>query len=94
VIPDVADGGADLEPLEDLRWLALVQSHLFSVLLGRGPVQPFPGQVRRQHHRAPVMDVHHAAGAVGVVHAARRAQLDPAHAQRTISITDEGNKAF
>ena len=30
-------------------------------------------------------------GAVGVVHAARRAQLDPAHAQRIIRITDDGN---
>ena len=32
-----------------------------------------------------------APGAVGVVHAARRAQLDPAHAQRIIRITDDGN---
>ena len=30
-------------------------------------------------------------GAVGVVHAARRAQLDPAHAQRIIAITDAGD---
>ncbi|MEB0106111.1 lysis system i-spanin subunit Rz [Pseudomonas sp. MH9.3] len=34
-----------------------------------------------------------AAGAVGVVHAARRAQLDPAHAQRIIAITDDGDDA-
>ena len=34
-----------------------------------------------------------AAGAVGVVHAARRAQLDPAHAQRIIAITDDGDNA-
>lgn len=33
-------------------------------------------------------------GAVGVVHAARRAQLDPAHAQRIIAITDEGDNAI
>jgi hypothetical protein len=33
------------------------------------------------------------AGAVGVVHAARRAQLDPAHAQRIIAITDDGDSA-
>ena len=32
-------------------------------------------------------------GTVGVVHAARRAQLDPAHAQRIIGITDEGDNA-
>ncbi|NVZ95245.1 lysis protein [Pseudomonas sp. D6002] len=32
-------------------------------------------------------------GTVGVVHAARRAQLDPAHAQRIIAITDDGDKA-
>lgn len=32
-------------------------------------------------------------GAVGVVHAARRAQLDPAHAQRIIAITDDGDRA-
>jgi hypothetical protein len=32
-------------------------------------------------------------GAVGVVHAARRAQLDPAHAQRIIGITDDGDNA-
>ncbi|AZE65676.1 lysis system i-spanin subunit Rz [Pseudomonas synxantha] len=33
-------------------------------------------------------------GAVGVVHAARRAQLDPAHAQRIIAITDDGDNAI
>lgn len=33
-------------------------------------------------------------GAVGVVHAARRAQLDPAHAQRIIAITDDGDNAM
>ena len=35
-----------------------------------------------------------ASGAVGVVHAARRAQLDPAHAQRIIAITDDGDKGL
>ncbi|WP_252959044.1 lysis system i-spanin subunit Rz [Pseudomonas simiae] len=34
-----------------------------------------------------------APGAVSVVHAARRAQLDPAHAQRIIAITDDGDNA-
>ncbi|WLH49716.1 lysis system i-spanin subunit Rz [Pseudomonas tolaasii] len=34
-----------------------------------------------------------APGTVGVVHATRRAQLDPAHAQRIIGITDDGDKA-
>jgi len=33
-------------------------------------------------------------GAVGVVHAARRAQLDAAHAQRVIAITDDGDNAL
>ena len=33
-------------------------------------------------------------GAVGVVHAARRAQLDPAHAQRIIAITGDGDNAI
>ena len=33
-------------------------------------------------------------GAVGVVHAARRAQLDPAHSQRIIRITDDGDNAI
>ncbi|SFX26872.1 Bacteriophage Rz lysis protein [Pseudomonas sp. NFR02] len=33
-------------------------------------------------------------GAVGVVHAARRAQLDPAHAQRIIAITDDGDQGL
>ena len=33
-------------------------------------------------------------GAVCVVHAARRAQLDPAHAQRIISITDGGDQGL
>lgn len=32
--------------------------------------------------------------AVGVVHAASRAQLDPAHAQRIIAITDEGDNGL
>ena len=32
-----------------------------------------------------------ATGSIGVVHAARRAQLDSAHAQRIIAITDEGD---
>ncbi|PMX27597.1 MULTISPECIES: lysis system i-spanin subunit Rz [unclassified Pseudomonas] len=35
-----------------------------------------------------------ATGAVGVVHAARRAQLDPAHAQRIIAITDSGDQGL
>ena len=35
-----------------------------------------------------------APGAIGVVHAARRAQLDPAHAQRIIRITDDGDNAI
>ncbi|PHN66509.1 lysozyme [Pseudomonas sp. ICMP 8385] len=35
-----------------------------------------------------------ASGAVGVVHAARRAQLDPAHAQRIIAITDAGDQGL
>ena len=39
-------------------------------------------------------DVPAAAGAVGVVHAARRAQLDPAHAQRIIGITDAGDQGL
>ena len=34
-----------------------------------------------------------APGAVGVVHAAHRAQLDPAHAQRIIAITYDGDNA-
>lgn len=34
------------------------------------------------------------AGAVGVVHAARRAQLDAAHAQRIIGITDTGDQGL
>ncbi|NWB08967.1 lysis protein [Pseudomonas sp. D5002] len=38
-------------------------------------------------------DVPPTPGAVGVVHAARRAQLDPAHAQRIIAITDDGDNA-
>ena len=33
-------------------------------------------------------------GAVGVVHAARRAQLDPARAQRIVAITDDGDNAI
>ncbi|MEX5546107.1 lysis system i-spanin subunit Rz [Pseudomonas pergaminensis] len=35
-----------------------------------------------------------APGTVGVVHAARRAQLDPAHAQRIIAITDAGDRGL
>jgi len=35
-----------------------------------------------------------APGAVGVVHAARRAQLDPAHAQRILGITGDGDNAI
>lgn len=33
-------------------------------------------------------------GTAGVVHAARRAQLDPAHAQRIVAITDDGDNAI
>ncbi|QAY87200.1 lysis system i-spanin subunit Rz [Pseudomonas arsenicoxydans] len=33
-------------------------------------------------------------GAGGVVHAARRAELDPAHAQRIVAITDAGDKGL
>ena len=39
-------------------------------------------------------DVPAAPGAVGVVHATRRAQLDPAHAQRIIAITDAGDQGL
>ncbi|MBT0622687.1 lysis system i-spanin subunit Rz [Pseudomonas fluorescens] len=39
-------------------------------------------------------DVPTAPGAVGVVHAARRVQLDPAHAQRIIGITDAGDQGL
>ena len=35
-----------------------------------------------------------ASGAVGVVHATRRAQLDPAHAQRIVAITDVGDQGL
>ncbi|NMZ08913.1 lysis protein [Pseudomonas proteolytica] len=35
-----------------------------------------------------------ASGAVSVVHAARRAQLDPAHAQRIVAITDAGDQGL
>jgi len=35
-----------------------------------------------------------AATASGVVHATPRAQLDPAHAQRIIAITDDGDNAL
>ncbi|WP_339496952.1 lysis system i-spanin subunit Rz [Pseudomonas sp. EA_15y_Pfl1_P101] len=35
-----------------------------------------------------------APGAAGVVHAARRAQLDPAHAQRIVAITGDGDQGL
>jgi len=35
-----------------------------------------------------------AAGAGGVVHGTRRAQLDPAHAQRIVAITDAGDRGM
>ncbi|QCG66852.1 lysis system i-spanin subunit Rz [Pseudomonas veronii] len=35
-----------------------------------------------------------APGTVGVVHAARRAQLDPAHAQRILAITGDGDQGL
>ncbi|PIB51745.1 lysozyme [Pseudomonas sp. 2588-5] len=43
---------------------------------------------------ASACDVPAAPGATGVVHAARRAQLDPAHAQRIIGITDAGDQGL
>ncbi len=45
---------------------------------------------------APSCDggVREAAGTGGVVHGAVRAQLDPAHAQRIVAITDEGDRAL
>ncbi|SFS27611.1 lysis system i-spanin subunit Rz [Pseudomonas sp. NFACC42-2] len=43
---------------------------------------------------ASACNVPSATGAVGVVHAARRAQLDPAHAQRIIAITDSGDQGL
>ena len=39
-------------------------------------------------------DVPTTPGTAGVVHAARRAQLDPAHSQRIIRITDDGDNAI
>ncbi|SEC52987.1 lysis protein [Pseudomonas marginalis] len=35
-----------------------------------------------------------ASGTVGVVHGAARAQLDPAHAQRILAITDDGDQGL
>jgi len=34
------------------------------------------------------------AGTVGMVHGTRRAQLDPAHAQRIVAITDDGDRGL
>ena len=42
--PYVARGGIDLEPFEGLGRFDLVQHCLLGALLGRGRVQPFPGQ--------------------------------------------------
>ena len=42
---------------------------------------------------ASACNVPTASSSAGVVHAARRAQLDPAHAQRIIAITDDGDSA-
>lgn len=39
-------------------------------------------------------DVPAPSGTVGVVHAARRAQLDPAHAQRILGITGDGDRGL
>jgi hypothetical protein len=39
-------------------------------------------------------DVPSAPGAFSVVHATRRAQLDPAHAQRIVAITDAGDQGL
>jgi len=39
-------------------------------------------------------DVPTASGAGGLVHATRRAQIDPAHAQRIIGITDDGDQGL
>ena len=39
-------------------------------------------------------DVPTAPGAVGVVHGAARAQLDPAHAQRVLAITGDGDQGL
>ncbi|MCF5026901.1 lysis system i-spanin subunit Rz [Pseudomonas lurida] len=39
-------------------------------------------------------DVPATPGTIGVVHAARRARLDPAHAQRIIAITDAGDQGL
>ncbi|AQY69488.1 lysis system i-spanin subunit Rz [Pseudomonas veronii] len=43
---------------------------------------------------ASACNVPAAAGAVGMVHGASRAQLDPAHAQRIIAITGDGDNAL
>ena len=43
---------------------------------------------------ASVCNVPTTTGAGGVVYAARRAQLDPAHAQRIIAITDAGDQGL
>ncbi|MBL4981691.1 lysis system i-spanin subunit Rz [Pseudomonas fluorescens] len=39
-------------------------------------------------------DVPTTPGTVGMVHAVRRARLDPAHAQRIVSITNEGDRGI
>jgi len=65
MVADVAHGAIHLEPFERLSRLTLQYHQLFGALFGRGRVQSFAGQLRRQRHRPPIVNVHHAAGAVG-----------------------------
>lgn len=65
LVAHIANRYADLEPFEVLGRLSLLNHHMLGALLGCGRVEPFPCQFRRKHHRSPVMNVDHAAGAVG-----------------------------
>ena len=58
LVSHVARGGVDLEPFEGLGRFDLVLHYLFSALLGRGRVQPFPGQCWRERYGPRVVDVH------------------------------------
>ena len=61
LVSDVPDVAADRVPPERLARLALVEHDLLRALRCCRRVNPLPGQLGRQHHRSPVVNIDQAA---------------------------------
>lgn len=65
LVSDIPNCWIDRVPGKRLARLALVEHDLLRALRCCRRVNPLPGQLGRQHNRSPVVNIDHAAGAIG-----------------------------